>query len=108
MKYGNLNFLETSGPLKVCNLAALPFYSKLTVVKIVYQLNPVHITTAYALKINYKSSLFPLSFHISSEKYFVSISHFPMYVSCLSYLILFIYRVSQNLCHKLLLVIPHT
>jgi hypothetical protein len=26
MKYGNLNFLEPSGPLQACNGTALPFY----------------------------------------------------------------------------------
>jgi len=31
MKYGNPNFLETSGPLQACKGTVLPFYSPFTV-----------------------------------------------------------------------------
>ena len=37
MKSGNLNFLEPSGPLQVCNGTALPHIDKLSVRKVHYQ-----------------------------------------------------------------------
>jgi len=57
---------------------------------------------AYALKVKYKSSLFFLSFHNFSDKYFLGISHFPIYVSCLAYLIFLIYIF--KVCHPRLCV----
>jgi hypothetical protein len=38
MKSGNLNFLEHSGPLQACNGTALPFFSALQNIRLIFLL----------------------------------------------------------------------